>query len=252
MTTVILKPKKEQSLLRKHPWVFSGAIGRVLLDATNTADTPSEGEIVAVQAHGGEVLGYGHWQVGSIAVRILSFGNELPGENFWRERIRAAYAVREAVGLVREDNNTFRLIHGEGDNLPGLIVDIYGSTAVVQAHSVGMHLHRMAIAEALVAEVKQVERVYYKSDDTLPFKADIKGDKTGWLLGTPHSQDEEYWAVENGLAEGVSKKRRPDAPGIEEHGWGLRILAELARRHDGELTAGAEGGVFVTQMALLV
>lgn len=200
MTTVILKPKKEQSLLRKHPWVFSGAIGRVLLDATNTADTPSEGEIVAVQAHGGEVLGYGHWQVGSIAVRILSFGNELPGENFWRERIRAAYAVREAVGLVREDNNTFRLIHGEGDNLPGLIVDIYGSTAVVQAHSVGMHLHRMAIAEALVAEVKQVERVYYKSDDTLPFKADIKGDKTGWLLGTPHSQDEEYWAVENGLS----------------------------------------------------
>ena len=182
MTTVILKPKKEESLRRFHPWVFSGAIARVLLDASHKGDAPVEGELVCVRSSANEILGIGHWQVGSIAVRILAFGVEQLPSDFWCERIRAAYKVREAIGLIRPDNNTFRLIHGEGDFLPGLIVDVYADTAVVQAHSIGMHESRNEIANALMSEIPQVQNVYYKSDDTLPFKALIEGDKTGWLI----------------------------------------------------------------------
>ena len=182
MTTVILKPKKEESLRRFHPWVFSGAIARVLLDASHKGDAPVEGELVCVRSSANEILGIGHWQVGSIAVRILAFGVEQLPSDFWCERIRAAYKVREAIGLIRPDNNTFRLIHGEGDFLPGLIVDVYADTAVVQAHSIGMHESRNEIANALMSEIPQVQNVYYKSDDTLPFKASIEGDKTGWLI----------------------------------------------------------------------
>ena len=204
MTTIYLKPKKEESLKRFHPWVFSGAISRVVLDASHKAAAPEEGELVSVRSSADEVLGVGHWQVGSIAVRILVFGEEELPKDFWRERIRAAYAVREAIGLIRPDNNTFRLIHGEGDFLPGLIVDVYADTAVVQAHSVGMHVSRKEIADAIIKEVPQVKNVYYKSDDTLPFKTEIAGDKVGWL----HRHDdmrsirheEEYWSQENGLA----------------------------------------------------
>lgn len=201
MTTVILKPHKEESLLRRHPWVFSGAIARVVLDASHKAAAPEEGELVCVYSSAGDILGVGHWQIGSIAVRILAFGvAELPAD-FWGERIRAAYRMREAVGLVRPDNNTFRLIHGEGDFLPGLIVDVYADTAVVQAHSVGMHVCRKAIAEAVAAEVPQVKNVYYKSDDTLPFKAPVQGDKVGWLIAdSQQTADDEYWSLENGLS----------------------------------------------------
>ena len=203
MTTIYLKPHKEESLKRFHPWVFSGAIAKVLLDAKHQGNAPEEGELVAVYSSSNEVLGVGHWQIGSIAVRILAFGvAELP-KDFWCERIRAAYHVRESIGLIRPDNNTFRLIHGEGDFLPGLIVDIYADTAVVQAHSVGMHVCRMEIAQALVNEVPQVSNVYYKSDDTLPFKAPVEGEKTGWLIRddeTSRSRDvEEFWSIENGL-----------------------------------------------------
>ena len=201
MTTIYLKPHKEESLKRFHPWVFSGAIARVVLDAAHKAAAPEEGEIVAVRSAANEILGVGHWQIGSIAVRILAFGtDELPA-HFWKERIHAAYRVRESLGLIRPDNNTFRLIHGEGDFLPGLIVDIYADTAVVQAHSVGMHIARQAIAEALITEVPQVQNVYYKSDDTLPFKAPIEGEKTGWL--TTNDQrltTDEFWSSENGLS----------------------------------------------------
>ena len=204
MTTIYLKPKKEESLKRFHPWVFSGAISRVVLDASHKAAAPEEGELVSVRSSADEVLGVGHWQVGSIAVRILVFGEEELPKDFWCERIHAAYAVREAIGLIRPDNNTFRLIHGEGDFLPGLIIDVYADTAVIQAHSVGMHVSRQQIAQAVVAEVPQVQNVYYKSDDTLPFKAPIEGEKTCWLLrdtGTPESRDtEEYWSTENGLS----------------------------------------------------
>ena len=204
MTTIYLKPKKEESLKRFHPWVFSGAIARVVLDAKHQSDAPEEGELVCVRSAANEVLGVGHWQVGSIAVRILAFGVEELPKDFWAERIRAAYQVREAIGLIRPDNNTFRLIHGEGDFLPGLIVDVYADTAVVQAHSVGMHVCRNEIAEALMHEIPQVKNVYYKSDDTLPFKAPIKGEKTGWIIRddeTSRSRDfEEFWSTENGLS----------------------------------------------------
>ena len=205
MTTIILKPHKEESLKRFHPWVFSGAIMRVILDASHKASTPEEGELVCVRSHTNEVLGVGHWQVGSIAVRILAFGVENLPEDFWFERIRAAYSVRESIGLIRPDNNTYRLIHGEGDFLPGLIVDVYADTAVVQAHSVGMHRARMTIAEALMKEIPQVENVYYKSDDTLPFKAEISESKVGYLVESRKTKDrsaqsEEFWSLENGLS----------------------------------------------------
>ncbi len=203
MTTIILKPHKEESLKRFHPWVFSGAIARIVLDAAHKAAAPEEGELVCVESANSETLGVGHWQVGSIAVRILEFGvAELPAD-FWEQRVRAAYQVRESLGLVRKDNDTFRLVHGEGDWLPGLVVDVYADTAVVQAHSVGMHVFREAIAEAIVAVVPQVKNVYYKSDDTLPFKAAIEGEKKGWLVRgakcSENSKDSEFWSTENGL-----------------------------------------------------
>lgn len=205
MTTIYLKPHKEESLKRFHPWVFSGAIARVVLDAQHQGDAPEEGEVVSVRSAANEVLGVGHWQVGSIAVRILAFGTEELPRDFWNERIRAAYAVRNAVGLIRPDNNTYRLVHGEGDWLPGLIVDVYADTAVVQAHSVGMHVSRNEIAKALMEEVPQVENVYYKSDDTLPFKAPIEGEKVGYLVESRKTKDrsaqsDEFWSTENGLA----------------------------------------------------
>lgn len=203
MTTIYLKPHKEESVKRFHPWVFSGAIARVVLDADHQAAAPEEGELVCVRSAANEVLGVGHWQVGSIAVRILAFGEETLPKDFWKERIRAAYRVREAIGLVRNLNDTYRLVHGEGDWLPGLIVDVYADTAVVQAHSVGMHMHRMEIAKAIIAEVPQVKNVYYKSDDTLPFKAPIEGDKIGYLRHNDTSlrhDNEEFWSTENGLS----------------------------------------------------
>ena len=216
MTTIYLKPHKEESLKRFHPWVFSGAIARVVLDAAHKAPEPEEGELVAVRSAANEILGVGHWQIGSIAVRILAFGVETLPAGFWRERIRAAYQMREAIGLIQKENNTFRLIHGEGDFLPGLIVDVYAETAVIQAHSVGMHVCRNEIAEAILAEVPQVQNIYYKSDDTLPFKAPVEGERVGWLkepsdpyreadrstagrLEVP-STGEEFWSIENGLS----------------------------------------------------
>ncbi len=202
MTTIQLKPRKEESILRFHPWVFSGAIARVTLDADHPEPAPVEGELVRVMSSEHKVLGVGHWQVGSIAVRLLAFGvGELP-ELFWQERIAAAYRMRQRLGLLREDNTIYRLIHGEGDSLPGLVVDIYGATAVVQAHSVGMHVYRRQIAQAVVDTVSEVTAVYYKSDDTLPFKAPVEGDRTGWLIqqsAVSNQQSEEYWATENGL-----------------------------------------------------
>ncbi len=207
MTTVYLKPHKEESLKRFHPWVFSGAIARVELDAKHQSDAPEEGEIVAVYSASKEPLGVGHWQIGSIAVRILAFGVEKLPKDFWVERIRAAYKVRQTLGLANvqgtKENNTFRLVHGEGDFLPGLIVDVYAETAVIQAHSVGMHVHRKEIAEAILATVPQVKNIYYKSDDTLPFKADISEPKVGYLIQNSKfkiQNCEEFWSMENGLS----------------------------------------------------
>ena len=200
MTTIHLKPHKEESLLRFHPWVFSGAIRSIELDADYPHAQPQEGDIVKVLDCKGNTLGVGHYQIGSIAVRILEFGVEELPTDFWKRRIAAAYDVRESLGLVTEKNNTYRLIHGEGDFLPGLIVDVYADTAVIQAHSVGMHYHREEIAQAIVEVVTQVDKVYYKSDDTLPHKANIQGDRVGYLIGGDKVEDKEFWAKENGLS----------------------------------------------------
>ncbi len=190
MVAVYLKPKKEESLLRYHPWVFSGAIGRV-------EGHPSEGEWVRVFDHQGQFLAAGHYQVGSIAVRLLTFVDTEPTPPFWEERIRLAFNIREALGLVRPGrNDTFRLIHGEGDMLPGLVVDVYGHTAVVQAHSVGMHHVRHLVASTVRAVVPGITHVYYKSENTLPYKAPISP-TDGYLIGKPTSDTEE--ALENGL-----------------------------------------------------
>ena len=200
MTTVYLKPHKEESLLRFHPWVFSGAIRSIQLDADYPHAQPQEGEVVQVRDSNGNILGVGHYQIGSIAVRILAFGvGELP-HDFWQERIRAAYKVRCSLGLISEVNNTYRLVHGEGDFMPGLIVDIYADTAVIQAHSIGMHYHREEIAKAIVQAVPQVDKVYYKSDDTLPHKAPIQGERVGYLIGAEKADfNGDFWAKENGL-----------------------------------------------------
>ena len=213
MTTVYLKPHKEESLLRFHPWVFSGAIRSIQLDADYPHAQPQEGEVVQVLDSKGQILGVGHYQIGSIAVRILAFGvGELPAD-FWQERIRAAYQVRCALGLTpllasspdnliasSPINNSYRLVHGEGDFLPGLIVDVYADTAVIQAHSIGMHCHRQEIAEAIAQIVPQVDKVYYKSDDTLPHKAPIQGERVGYLIGAEKADfNGDFWAKENGL-----------------------------------------------------
>ena len=200
MTTVHLKPHKEESLLRFHPWVFSGAIRSIQLDANYPYAAPQEGEVVQVVDSKGSILGVGHYQIGSIAVRMLAFGVSELSENFWQDRIAEAYTMRVRLGLVSAENNSYRLIHGEGDFLPGLIVDIYADTAVIQAHSIGMHCHRAEIAEAIVKTVEQVDKVYYKSDDTLPHKAPIKGDRVGYLIGKEKADfNGDFWAKENGL-----------------------------------------------------
>ena len=140
---VFLKPGKEESLKRFHPWVFSGAIARIEGEC-------EEGEIVDIYTSKKEFIACGHFQVGSIAVRILSFSQRTIDIYFWKERLAVAYDLRKAIGVAENPiNNTYRLVHGEGDNLPGLIIDVYGKTAVMQAHSVGMHVNRMDIVEAL-------------------------------------------------------------------------------------------------------
>ena len=177
MLSVRLKPHKEESLLRFHPWVFSGAVQSI-------DGQPYEGEVVRVMSHDGRALCTGHYQIGSIAVRVLSFDADEPIDTaFWRRRIEAALLVRHALGVIRPDNDTYRLIHGEGDMLPGLIVDIYGDTAVMQAHSAGMHLVRQQIAALLCEIVDGVRNVYYKSEGTLPYKADLNGRDDGYLIG---------------------------------------------------------------------
>ncbi|MDD2475547.1 MAG: class I SAM-dependent rRNA methyltransferase, partial [Dysgonamonadaceae bacterium] len=162
-----LKPKKEASLKRFHPWVFSGAIASI-------DQGVDEGDIVEIYANDDSFLGVGHYQIGSIAVRIVSFQKREIDTSFFIERLTQAYQLRNALGLIRNDNNTYRLVHGEGDMLSGLIVDIYGDMAVVQAHSVGMHMSRKMITAGLENVLnKSLSHVYYKSETTLPFKAPI-------------------------------------------------------------------------------
>lgn len=185
--TIYLKKGKEESLKRFHPWVFSGAVH-------HADEGLQEGEIVNVCSFDGKFIAKGHWQIGSITVRVLSFEEREIDSAFWNERIRIAYDVRKRIGVADvPHNNMYRLVHGEGDNLPGLIVDMYGNTAVMQAHSVGMHVCRMEIANAL-REVMGDVAVYYKSETTLPFKASL-GQENGFLFG----ESNDNVALENGL-----------------------------------------------------
>ena len=174
---VILKRGKEESLQRFHPWIFSGAIQRI-------EGSPEEGDIVTVYTNDRKFIARGHVQVGSIAVRVLTFKDEPIDLEFWRRRIATAYHLRCSIGIAGSPtNDTYRLVHGEGDSLPGLVIDIYGDTAVMQAHSVGMHVSRTIIAQVVKETLgESLKNIYYKSDTTLPFKADINKDN-GYLLG---------------------------------------------------------------------
>ena len=184
-----LKPGKEESLKRFHPWVFSGAIAKV-------EGEPEEGEVVDVYTSKKEFIACGHFQIGSIAVRVLTFKQEEINRDFWKRRLAVALDLRRSLNLVNNpENNTCRLVHGEGDNLPGLIIDVYGQTAVMQAHSAGMHVDRLEIAEALSEVMGDiVKHIYYKSETTLPFKADL-GPENGFIKGG----SPENVALENGL-----------------------------------------------------
>lgn len=189
ITTLFLRRGKSESLKRFHPWVFSGAIA-------GANGKLNEGDVVRIVSNENELMGYGHYQIGSIAVRMLTFREEKIDHAFWVTRLSEALRLRKALQLTgRADNNIYRLVHGEGDRLPGLVIDVYGKTAVMQAHSVGMHMSREQIADALIeASEGLIENVYYKSETTLPFKADLH-QENGFLRG----HDEGNVAVENGL-----------------------------------------------------
>lgn len=187
--TIVLKRGKADSLRRFHPWVFSGAI-------QSLPNNLKEGEIVRVEDASSQFLAVGHYQIGSIAIRILSFEDIVVDDTFWDDRLSEALMLRRALNLLRADNNIFRLVHGEGDRLPGLIVDIYGETAVMQAHSVGMHYARHQIAQSLQRILgKSVTQVYYKSETTLPYKANLE-ELDGPLSGNASNNNV---AVENDL-----------------------------------------------------
>ena len=195
--SIQLKKGKEESLRRFHPWVFSGAIA-------HCDDGIQEGETVRVITAGGEHIATGHYQIGSIAVRVLSFDERPIDEAFWERRLASALRVRQSIGLAdNPQNNTYRLVHGEGDLLPGLVIDVYGQTAVMQAHSVGMHISRDAIARQLVKVMdSRIAHVYYKSETTLPGK--MRTDETGLsddgtLSYFIYGGSEDNTAMENGL-----------------------------------------------------
>ena len=186
---VYLKKGKEESLKRFHPWIFSGAI-------QSTEGELEEGEVVRVITASGEFIAVGHYQIGSIAVRVLSFSDVTIDDEFWSSRLMSAFRMRQSIGIVdNPHNNTYRLVHGEGDNIPGLVIDVYGDTAVMQAHSVGIHQQRLAIARCLVEVAgDRVKNVYYKSETTLPYKADL-GQEDGFIVGG----SDDNVAMENGL-----------------------------------------------------
>ncbi len=187
--SIYLKKGKEESLKRFHPWVFSGAILRA-------DEEIEEGETVRVLTHDGRFLAVGHSQIGSISVRVLSFRDVEIGSEFWKARLASALRMRINIGIAdSESNNTYRLVHGEGDLLPGLVVDVYDRTAVMQAHSVGMHVCRNEIAHALAEVMKgRIKHVYYKSETTLPYKAELE-QENGFIIGG----SDDNVALENGL-----------------------------------------------------
>ena len=221
---ITLKRGKEDSLLRFHPWVFSGAI-------YSLPEGLEEGDTVVVNAADGTFLGRGHYEIGSIAVRILSSDrDEAIDESFYAARLRAAWALRERLGLIRPDNNTFRLVHGEGDFLPGCVVDVYGDTAVLQAHSPGMHYARHILARELVSlSGAGIRNVYYKSETTLPYKARLDP-VNDYIIGGFHTNI----ATENGLQfnidwlkgqkTGFFVDQRDNRALVERYSRGARVL----------------------------
>lgn len=186
---IYLKRGKDESLKRFHPWIFSGAINKM-------DEGIAEGDIVKVFSQKGDFMAVGHYQKGTIAVRVLSFDDIAIDDVFWETRIASAFNMRKSIGIADNPaNNTYRLVHGEGDYLPGLVIDCYGPTAVVQAHSVGMHYSRQAVCQALLKVMgDRIENVFYKSETTLPYKADL-GQEDGFLYGNT----DDNTAVENGL-----------------------------------------------------
>ena len=222
MKNLQLKGGKEDSLLRFHPWVFSGAIQQADADL-------SEGDVVRVVRRDGTFMAVGHYQAGSIAVRILSFRDVTIDSQFWYARLESALRMRIAIGMAdNPQNNTYRLVHGEGDLLPGLIIDVYGKTAVMQAHSIGMHLSRVQIAEQLVKVMgSRIENVYYKSETTLPFMDHMEN---GFLYGG----SQENTAIENGLMfyvdwlhgqkTGFFVDQRENRSLLEKYARGKRVL----------------------------
>ena len=199
MIKVILKRGREESLLRFHPWVFSGAIAQV-------QGSPAEGDLVAVHASDGSQLAYGHYQIGSIAVRVLSFDDSALHPEFWETMLACALQVRIAAGLHTSEHscggaaetNCYRLVHGEGDNLPGLIIDYYDGVCVMQAHSVGMFRAKKQISAALQKVYgDQLKAVYDKSSGTAPYKAGLEL-IDGYLYKKEGFRDDEQVVVENG------------------------------------------------------
>ena len=192
MVKIILNKGKEQSLKRFHPWVFSGAVKKI------EGREPAEGDVVEVYSSMGEYLGCGHYQIGSITVRILSFEKVAIDQNFWNNAIQGAYNARKTLGLIgAADTDAYRLVHGEGDFLPGLIIDVYGKTAVIQAHSAGMFLAKGAIAQALKKVYgPALAAIYDKSEGTAPFKAGLDL-KDGYLYKEEGIEDAQV-VLENG------------------------------------------------------
>jgi 23S rRNA (cytosine1962-C5)-methyltransferase len=225
---IILKPGKEESLLRFHPWIFSGAIRRIEGD-------PDEGELVRVRNDRGEFIAQGHCQVGSIAVRVLSFQDEAIDDAWWEERIRRARDLRRALGLVDNPETTcYRLIHGEGDGLPGLIVDIYGQTAVMQAHSVGMYRSREALSKSIRAVYgDQITALFDKSSGTLPFKAGIDT-RDEYLFGRPSDEavlengNRFHISWEHGQKTGFFIDQRENRALVGRYARGRRVLNTFA------------------------
>lgn len=222
--TIQLRRGKTESLRRFHPWIFSGAIAR-------TEGNIEEGEIVRVVDEQGQFLALGHFQIGSIAVRVLSFTDRAIDENFWMERIGQAFTLRRSLGLCgNPENDIFRLIHGEGDQLPGLVVDIYGETAVMQAHSVGMHLCRETIADAIIAASDGIiKNIYYKSETTLPYKAGLQQENGFLRGGNPENIATEYglkfhidWL--RGQKTGFFVDQRENRKLLEFYAKGRRVL----------------------------
>ena len=187
--SIYLKKGKEESLNRFHPWIFSGAIHHM-------DDNIEEGELVNIFTASNEFIAVGHYQIGSIAIRVLTFSKVEISYDFWCDRLSSALKMRQNVGIADDNvNNTYRLVHGEGDYLPGLVIDCYGETAVMQAHSVGMHVCREEICRALIKVMgERIKHVYYKSETTLPFKAEL-GQENGFMYG---GTDNDI-AIENGL-----------------------------------------------------